>query len=62
MNLNEIKQPSDKTLFESIDQENDTGFLTEDLVKITRAHQDNTWSEPMTSEQLSEHIRKICGG
>lgn len=62
MNLNEIKQPSDKKLFEDLDAQNDTGFLTEDLVKITRAKQDAKWSEPMTGEQLDEHIRKLCGG
>jgi hypothetical protein len=61
MNLKEVKQPSDKKLFEEIEATNDTGFLTEDLVKVVRA-KDGPWSEPMTSEQLTEHIRKLCGG
>jgi hypothetical protein len=61
MKLTEVQQPSDQKLFEEIDPQNDTGFLTEDLVKITRA-KDGAWSAPMTSEQLTEKIRRLCGG
>ena len=62
MKLTEVQQPSDQKLFEELDPQNDTGFLTEDLVKITRVAQEGKWSAPMTGEQLSEHIRKLCGG
>ncbi len=57
MRINEVQQPSDKALFESIDADNNTGFLTEDLVKIVRAHQANEWSEPMTAEQMMESLK-----
>ena len=57
MKINEALQPSDKTLFESIDAENNTGYLTEDLVKIVRTHQTNEWSEPMTAEELLESLK-----
>ena len=60
MKLTEIQQPSDRTLFEEIDRENDTGFLTEDLVQIARAKQ-GTWSNTMTKSQLAEKIRKLNG-
>jgi len=56
MKINEVTQPSDKTLFESIDATNDTGFLTEDLVKIVRTEQAGAWSEPMTADQLLEEM------
>lgn len=52
MKINEITMPSDKALFESIDATNNTGFLTEDLVKIVRTEQEGNWSAPMTAEQL----------
>jgi len=57
MRINEVQQPSDKALFESIDAENNTGFLTEDLVKVVRTHQANEWSGPMTGEQLLESLK-----
>ena len=62
MNLKEIKQPSDKKLFEELDRQNDTGFLTEDLVEIYRTKEAGEWSEPMTSEQLEEEIKRLAGG
>lgn len=52
MKINEVSQPSDKTLFESIDRTNGTGFLTEDLMKIYRTEKQNKWSEPMTADEL----------
>jgi hypothetical protein len=57
MRINEVQQPSDKALFESIDAENTTGFLTEDLVKVVRTHQANEWSEPMTAKELLESLK-----
>lgn len=59
MRINEVQQPSDKALFESIDAENNTGYLTEDLVKVVRTHQANEWSEPMTGEQLLESLKWV---
>jgi mRNA-degrading endonuclease YafQ of YafQ-DinJ toxin-antitoxin module len=37
MKLTEIKTPSREKLFEELNKDNDTGFLTEDLVDIVRA-------------------------
>jgi hypothetical protein len=57
MRINEVQQPSDRALFESIDAENNTGYLTEDLVKIVRTHQANEWGEPMTAQELLENLK-----
>jgi hypothetical protein len=56
MKITEVQQPSDRTLFESIDRENNTGFLTEDLVRIVRENKANRWSRPMTAEELLESL------
>jgi hypothetical protein len=56
MKITEVQQPSDRTLFESIDRENNTGFLTEDLVRIVRENEANRWSQPMTAEELLESL------
>ncbi len=57
MKINEVKVSSTKSLFEDLDKNNNTGFLTEDLVKVVQAHQTNEWSEPMTAEQLLESLK-----
>ena len=55
MKINEVTQPSDKALFESLDRGNDTGFATNDLVKIHRQHNSNKW-EPASHEDLMSEI------
>lgn len=56
MKINEVTQPSDNTLFESIDKTNNSGFLTEDLVKIYRTEKENKWSESMDMDELLEEM------
>lgn len=56
MKITEVQQPSDRTLFESIDRENNTGFLSEDLVRIVREHEAARWSQPMTADELLESL------
>jgi hypothetical protein len=56
MKINEVSQLSDNTLFESISKNNNTGFLTEDLMKIYRTEKNNVWSEPMTAEELLQEM------
>lgn len=51
MRLNEVTKLTEQELTEVIDVNNDTGFKTEDLVKIAMVTEDQ-WSEPMTAEQL----------
>lgn len=55
MKLNEVTQPIDKDLFESLNKNNDTGFATNDLVKIHRQHHSNNW-EPASYEDLISEI------
>jgi len=52
MKINEVTQPSDKALFEALDPTNDTGFLTEDLVKIVRTEQAGNWSAPKNMDDF----------
>lgn len=49
-------------LKEDIEQNNDTGFLTEDLVKIAEQHFNGTWSKPMTLEESLDFDRMIIEG
>lgn len=52
MKINEVKVASAKSLTESIAKNNDTGFLTEDLVSIVQQEQSCSWSKPMTLEEM----------
>jgi hypothetical protein len=56
MKITEVTIPSSKSLFEELDKDNKTGFMTEDLVKVVQTHQTNEWSAPMTAEQLLESL------
>lgn len=56
MKITEVQQPSTCALFESLDQDNDTGMLTEDLVRIVREHQTGAWSQPMSAAELLESL------
>ena len=62
MKITEATQPTDKTLFESLNQNNDTGVLTEDLVKVVRTHNNREWSEAMTLEESLSVDRMIAEG
>jgi hypothetical protein len=52
MKINEIAKPSDQYLYESLDSNNQTGFLTEDLVRVVKTEQAAQWSPPMTADEL----------
>lgn len=54
MKINEVA--SAPTLQETIARNNDTGFLTEDLVKIVEQDQSGAWSKPMTAEELESEM------
>jgi hypothetical protein len=54
MKINEVA--SAPTLQETIARNNDTGFLTEDLVKIVEQDQSGAWSRPMTAEELEAEM------
>lgn len=53
MKINEVTQPSDKVLFERFAADNNTGFLTEDLVKIYRSHQ-GEWDSCSADEAIDD--------
>jgi len=53
------KNLSDKELHEAIDKTNTSGFLSEDLVKITRAAQNTeSWTEYESADALFEDMNK----
>lgn len=45
MKVNEVEVVSTRSLSESIAKNNNTGFLTEDLVRIVQAEQANNWTQ-----------------
>lgn len=50
MKITEVMEPSEQALFEALDAKNDTGLLTEDVVKIIKS-KNGPWSGPMTLEE-----------
>lgn len=52
MKINEVKVSSTKALTEAIARDNNTGFLTEDLVRIIQQEQSCAWSRPMSLEEM----------
>jgi hypothetical protein len=52
MKITEVTKSATQALHEAIDQDNRTGFLTEDLVKIVEQDQSGAWSEPMSADDL----------
>lgn len=67
MKLKEIEEYyvnlTDQQLHEVIEKDNQTGFLTEDLVKIVRASQDDSqWSKPMTCEDFMSYLDSLVEG
>lgn len=59
MKITEVTKSKLDVLKEELEQNNDTGFMTEDLVKIADQHFNGEWSEPMTLEESLEFDRKI---
>lgn len=58
MKINEVTQPSTKAIFESIDATNNSGFLTEDLVGVVKAHQADQWQ----SYDADSYIKSLREG
>lgn len=55
----DLKKLTDEELFDELDEDNDTGFATEDLVKIVKQHIGGEWSKPMTAEELIEYLEGL---
>jgi hypothetical protein len=62
MKSTEFTKSKFEMLKEDLEQNNDTGFLTEDLVKIADQHFNGTWSKPMTLEEALDFDRMILEG
>jgi hypothetical protein len=48
MRINEVKQPSNEAINESVQR----GEITEAVGNILKTHTANKWSDPMTAEQM----------
>lgn len=48
MRINEVKQPSEKSINESVER----GEITESMGQILKTHTADQWSDPMTAEQM----------
>ena len=59
MQIKEILTESSKALFERLDKDNDTGFLTEDLVEIVRADQGHWKKMPDDPDAFNAYIDSI---
>lgn len=62
MKSTEFTKSKFEMLKEDLEQNNDTGFLTEDLIKIADQHFNGEWSEPMTLEEALDFDRMILAG
>lgn len=60
MRINEITRLEGKALHEAIQAENDTGFKTEDLVKIVEAHRKNEWRTFESTEEFSKYLDTLA--
>lgn len=49
----------DPKLFESIDKENNTEYLTEDLVKLAKAIENPNWTAPMGLNEALAYLGTI---
>lgn len=59
MKINEVTQPSEKSLFEAVDADNDTGLRTEDVVKIIKSR-NGPWSKTMTGDEFDAHLTEMA--
>ena len=62
MKITEVTKSKLDVLKEDLAQNNDTGYLTEDLVKIAEQHINGAWSKPMTLEESLDFDRMILEG
>jgi hypothetical protein len=54
MNLKEVTLTEDRLLYEFVNQFNNTGFLTEDLVDIVKSDRENIWAESSAADLLAQ--------
>jgi len=62
MKITEVTTSPLTALRESLEQENKTGFLTEDLMTIAKQHLSGEWSEPLSLEESLAVDQMIAEG
>ncbi len=58
MKSKEFTQLSGHMLYEALEQGNDTGVATKDLVRVVEAHRDNVWSDPVDIDTYIKNLRE----
>ena len=51
--MKKIEEMTDEELFAELDRDNDSGFQTNDLVKLARS-ENGPWSKPVSGEVLKK--------
>lgn len=60
MKITEVLLSSDRTLFEALDAENDTGLSTSDLAKLVKTA-NGPWGKPMTGDEMIARLEAAIG-
>lgn len=57
--LNEFtKQVNHNMLVEQIEQNNDSGYLAEDIASVIEAHQENKWHVFESADDFCNHLKE----
>lgn len=62
MKITEVTQPSLAAIQESLEQNNDTGIATPDLMKIAKQHVYGQWGDAMSPEEANAFDTQIVTG
>lgn len=57
MKIEEIVKSRKQLMIEQLEQHNASGFLTEDLVRVVEAAEENQWSQPCTANDILQEMQ-----
>lgn len=60
MKITEVTELNEQELLEAIEQNNDTGLKSKDVVKIIQS-QSQTWSEPRDADEAVLRLYQLVG-
>lgn len=58
MKINEIIKSRKQIMLEQLHENNSTGFLTEDLVRVVEATEHAQWSKPCTADEILQEMQQ----
>ena len=62
MKIAEIEAGSDNKLFESLHADNESEFVTEDLVSMVRTNQEGQWSDGVSAADIAKLMETVWNG